>query len=102
MKILFSVPSRPSFFEKFSEKIRKTINLLVLKSGIFHTFSTLCKTFGGSLIRIHQNCSLPLVKKDLRMTIGALLTVCPASVSSERAFSISGSIFVRRRAGVKD
>ena len=36
------------------------------------------------------------------MTIGALLTVCPASVSSERAFSISGSIFVRRRAGVKD
>ena len=34
--------------------------------------------------------------------LNAQLTICPTSVISERAFSISGSITVTRRAGLKD
>ena len=40
--------------------------------------------------------------KNLEKLLNALLTICPTSVSSERAFSVSGSIVVRRRAGLKD
>ena len=40
--------------------------------------------------------------KRLEKQLDALLTVCTTSVSSERAFSVSGSIVVRRRGGLQD
>ena len=40
--------------------------------------------------------------KNLEKLLNALLTICLTSVSSERAFSVSGSIVVERRAGLKD
>ena len=40
--------------------------------------------------------------KSLEKQLDALLTACPTSVSSERAFSISGSIVVRRRGGLQE
>ena len=40
--------------------------------------------------------------KDLEKLLNAMLTDCPSSVSSERAFNISGSVVVKRRAWLKD
>ena len=51
------------------------------------------------LFKIEVQAKSPRTRLQI---INALLTVCPAWVSSEIAFSISRSIVVRRRSGLKD